>query len=519
MPTIGEGLAAEQQTSDETMRKLDAAYLRDLQLQGVEGIRKVFLRQTNHVAPEPDGSGFKKESEWVLDTEGVNLLQVLAHPGVDATRTMSNDLIEIINDLGIEAVRQALLRELRSVIEFDGSYVNYRHLAILCDVMTSRGHLMAITRHGINRSEAGPLAQCSFEETVDILMRAAAFAERDNMEGVSENIMLGQLCPLGTGAFDLLLNEDDLAEANDLLAMEREAADAEGADGGGYYGLMTPHRTPGRGAPPTPGRTPHRTPMHDGGFGGYGGADGGGASPVYSPLRDIAFSPARTAFSPDRGGGGFGGLGGGAGYSPTSPAYSPTSPGYSPTSPAYSPTSPGYSPTSPAYSPTSPGYSPTSPAYSPTSPAYSPTSPAYSPTSPAYSPTSPNYSPTSPAYSPTSPAYSPTSPAYSPTSPAYSPTSPAYSPTSPAYSPTSPAYSPTSPAYSPTSPAYSPTSPAYSPTSPAYSPTSPAYSPTSPAYSPTSPAYSPSQDGGGAGGDAGGSGAQPGNLSPAQDDA
>ena len=63
------------------------------------------------------------------------------------------------------------LQELRNVIEFDGSYVNYRHLAILCDVMTSRGHLMAITRHGINRNGNGPLAQCSFEETVDILYR------------------------------------------------------------------------------------------------------------------------------------------------------------------------------------------------------------------------------------------------------------------------------------------------------------------------------------------------------------
>lgn len=56
-----------------------------------------------------------------------------------------------------------------------------RHLAILCDVMTCRGHLMAITRHGINRTDASPLAQCSFEETVDILLRAAMFAEKDRM--------------------------------------------------------------------------------------------------------------------------------------------------------------------------------------------------------------------------------------------------------------------------------------------------------------------------------------------------
>ena len=79
--------------------------------------------------------------------------------------------MEIIEVLGIEAVRNALLKEMRNVIEFDGSYVNYRHMGVLCDVMTSRGHLMAITRHGINRNGNGPLAQCSFEETVDILYR------------------------------------------------------------------------------------------------------------------------------------------------------------------------------------------------------------------------------------------------------------------------------------------------------------------------------------------------------------
>ncbi|KAF5837019.1 DNA-dependent RNA polymerase II largest subunit [Dunaliella salina] len=289
-----------------------------------------------------------------------------------------------------------------------------RHLAILCDVMTSRGHLMAITRHGINRNGNGPMTQCSFEETVDILMRAATFGERDNCTGVSENIMLGQMCPLGTGSFDLLLNEAALQDAFEVQL-------GSAFDMAAYDNVQM-----------TPGRSPARTPGPQSPSGMY--------SPIQSP-----FTAGGVGFSP----------GPGAMFSP-----GPQSPGYSPTSPRYSPTSPAYSPTSPAYSPTSPAYSPTSPAYSPTSPAYSPTSPAYSPTSPAYSPTSPAYSPTSPAYSPTSPAYSPTSPAYSPTSPAYSPTSPAYSPTSPAYSPTSPAYSPTSPAYSPTSPAYSPTSPA-----------------------------------------------------------
>lgn len=43
------------------------------------------------------------------------------------------------------------------VLQFYGLYVNYRHLALLCDVMTAKGHLMAITRHGINRQDTGAL--------------------------------------------------------------------------------------------------------------------------------------------------------------------------------------------------------------------------------------------------------------------------------------------------------------------------------------------------------------------------
>ncbi|XP_004512182.1 DNA-directed RNA polymerase II subunit RPB1 [Cicer arietinum] len=451
---------------DVFLKKIESNMLTEMTLRGIADINKVFIKNTK-IQKFDENEGFKPYEEWMLDTEGVNLLAVMCHEDVDAKRTTSNHLIEVIEVLGIEAVRRSLLDELRVVISFDGSYVNYRHLAILCDTMTYRGHLMAITRHGINRNDTGPMMRCSFEETVDILLDAAVYAETDYLRGVTENIMLGQLAPIGTGECALLLNDEMLKNAIELQLPSY----MEGLD----FGM-------------TPGRSPiSATPYHEGLM-----------SPSYLLSPNLRLSPTNDAqFSPYVGGMAFsptsspGYSPSSPGYSPSSPGYSPTSPGYSPTSPGYSPTSPGYSPTSPTYSPSSPGYSPTSPAYSPTSPSYSPTSPSYSPTSPSYSPTSPSYSPTSPSYSPTSPAYSPTSPAYSPTSPAYSPTSPSYSPTSPSYSPTSPSYSPTSPSYSPTSPSYSPTSPAYSPTSPGYSPTSPSYSPTSPSYSPTSPSYNP----------------------------
>ncbi|CAI6537502.1 AAB_G0007620.mRNA.1.CDS.1 [Saccharomyces cerevisiae] len=466
---------------DHMLKKIENTMLENITLRGVENIERVVMMKYDRKVPSPTGE-YVKEPEWVLETDGVNLSEVMTVPGIDPTRIYTNSFIDIMEVLGIEAGRAALYKEVYNVIASDGSYVNYRHMALLVDVMTTQGGLTSVTRHGFNRSNTGALMRCSFEETVEILFEAGASAELDDCRGVSENVILGQMAPIGTGAFDVMIDEESLVK---YMPEQKITEIEDGQDGGvtpysNESGLVNADLDVKDELMFSPLVDSGSNDAMAGGFTAYGGADYGEATSPFGAYGEAPTSPGFGVSTP--------------GFSPTSPTYSPTSPAYSPTSPSYSPTSPSYSPTSPSYSPTSPSYSPTSPSYSPTSPSYSPTSPSYSPTSPSYSPTSPSYSPTSPSYSPTSPSYSPTSPSYSPTSPSYSPTSPSYSPTSPAYSPTSPSYSPTSPSYSPTSPSYSPTSPSYSPTSPNYSPTSPSYSPTSPGYSPGSPAYSPKQD-------------------------
>jgi len=86
--------------------------------------------------------------------------------------------------------------------------VNYRHISLLGDIMTHRGVIMKIERHGINRStERGPIAKATFEESTEILVKASTFGEKDKMGGVSSNIMFGQLPKVGTNAFELLFDE------------------------------------------------------------------------------------------------------------------------------------------------------------------------------------------------------------------------------------------------------------------------------------------------------------------------
>ncbi|XP_063375717.1 DNA-directed RNA polymerase II subunit RPB1-like [Cydia amplana] len=493
------------------LRYIESNILSDMTLRGIESIEKVYMHlpQTDakkRVIINEQGE-FNALSEWLLETDGTSLLNVLSQQGVDPIRTYSNDICEVFQVLGIEAVRKCLEKEIKAVLEFYGLYVNYRHLSLLCDVMTAKGHLMAVTRHGINRQDTGALMRCSFEETGDILFDAAGYAEVDPMKGVSENIIMGQLPRIGTGCFDLVLDDTKCKRAKPMGGLGSGIGFGVGSM---YFDEKTPHM-----ATPTTPWTTQTSPE-------YYGSNMTPGGPCFSPSiqPDTSnISPAYSAWSPQIGSSGYLALTSPAEtsncYSPSTHLnsamsshrtldsahylqYSPSSPNYFPAMPGYSPASPEYPATSPFYSLSTPSYSPNSPSYSPTSPAYSITYPSYSPTSPSYSPSSPSYSPTSPAYTSaflanSSPSYSPTSPAYSPSSPTFCPSItaklPAYSPTSPTYSPSNSDYSPFNPVYSPTSAGYSPKSPTYSPSSPTYSTTNPAYSPTSPSYSPTSSSY------------------------------
>jgi DNA-directed RNA polymerase II subunit RPB1 len=395
------------------LRQLENTMLNSIGLRGVKGIRRVFLMKHDKTEIIENGSimtggNTDEYKEWVLETDGTNLKQVMCLDGVDFTRTYSNNCVEIFNVLGIEAARAAIMKELRNVIEFDGSYVNYRHLALLCDLMTQRGFLMAITRHGINRADTGALMRSSFEETVEILMEAAAVGERDDCHGIAENVMFGQMAPMGTGAFEVALDMDMLKDVIVDHRLPMQSVLSAQVDAGMTPGqvAMTPYDS--------------NSPM-------WNQESYKGEAAAFSPLASNGGEEsANFAYR-------------GFGQSPHhAGAMSPAAPGYSPSSPnVYSPTSP-YVPQSPFAGATSPfSTSPyvTSPFYdrgrAPTSPTYSPTSPALNLSSPGYSPTSPRYSPTSPSFSPTSPRYSPQSPSFSPSSPRYSPTSPSFSPASP----------------------------------------------------------------------------------------
>ena len=203
--------------------------LLDTVLRGVEGIGRVYIREVNdELIYDEKLGGYTPQRQYVLDAEGTNLLDLATVPGVDPMRNWSNDIHEILEVFGIEAVRVGLYEEFMEVFKSGGESVNYHHMITLVDTMTYLGRIMEANRFGMNKGENGVLAKSSFEETSKILFNAALSADFDNMKGVSANIMFGQKPPCGTGFVDILVDETKLPEGTeeDMTSYEADLAAA-----------------------------------------------------------------------------------------------------------------------------------------------------------------------------------------------------------------------------------------------------------------------------------------------------
>jgi DNA-directed RNA polymerase II subunit RPB1 len=185
-------------------KKFQARLLMTVAIRGVPGIKAASFSKSENRVEIIEGKP-TKISEYLIDTDGSNFIEVMNHPAVDPTRLYTTNVHDVMDVLGIEAGRNILLTEIESL--FADAGVNFRHLGLLIDSMTRNGRLMSVDRYGINKNNIGPLAKASFEETEKILLRAALFGEMDPVTGVSAKIMTGQTMRGGTTFSQLLLDE------------------------------------------------------------------------------------------------------------------------------------------------------------------------------------------------------------------------------------------------------------------------------------------------------------------------
>ena len=169
--------------------------LRNIIISGVSGITDVLA--------------YKNETdEFIIQTFGSNLRDVAEIKEVDFARTKTNNFYEIESVLGIEAVREAVLREVMHILDQEGMTVDERHISLISDLMTRDGRIKGITRHGITKEKESVLARAAFEIPLTHLVDAAVSGEKDNLVSIVENVMINQPVPIGTGLPELFVKMD-----------------------------------------------------------------------------------------------------------------------------------------------------------------------------------------------------------------------------------------------------------------------------------------------------------------------
>ena len=191
-------------------------YIKNITIKGVDDILHAYKIENNNKIVK-DGDKYVSQKEYMIETTGSNLFDILCKSYVDSSRTYSINVSEMYETFGIEAARWILEKEIIGVFVLSDASTNPRHVKLLCDLMTNRGTIMAANRNGINQSdnEIGPLAKSSFEETIGQLTMAGLYGISDKLKGVSSNIMVGQIPKCGTGYSEILLDEDKLQDIED----------------------------------------------------------------------------------------------------------------------------------------------------------------------------------------------------------------------------------------------------------------------------------------------------------------
>ncbi|KAH7171328.1 DNA-directed RNA polymerase III [Dactylonectria macrodidyma] len=189
-------------------------------------LRANFLRR---VLPSISISGYGDATRALIETseesthrvlvEGYGLQSCMVTEGVIGTKTRTNSVMECNQVLGIEAARTTIADEINQVMGYMG--IDHRHMQLLADVMTYKGEVLGITRFGLSKMRDSVLHLASFEKTPDHLFAAAAGMKTDQIEGVSEGIIMGQTMSLGTGAFQVVrrlgIRQGDLIQKTTLF--------------------------------------------------------------------------------------------------------------------------------------------------------------------------------------------------------------------------------------------------------------------------------------------------------------
>ena len=125
---------------------------------------------------------------------------MLTTNGIDGRKTISNHILDVKRVLGIAAAHSVILSEIKSVYANYGLSIDMHHLLLLADiVMTLKGRIIGISRHGLAKTSPSSLKLVSLEATMEHLYNAGFHQVNDDAGSATAATILGSFARLGSG--------------------------------------------------------------------------------------------------------------------------------------------------------------------------------------------------------------------------------------------------------------------------------------------------------------------------------
>jgi DNA-directed RNA polymerase II subunit RPB1 len=194
--------------------------IHDLYVRGIKGLANINIVE-NLLERENDKGEIEQAKEYHLETEGTNLYGVagLLEDRIDKCRLETNEISMIYKKYGIEAARNAMIKEAIDILRATKPKMSYMHMRLLIDNMTYGGSIMPLNRHGFKRRNPGALIRMAFEQNTMQITKAALYAELDELKNSpTGGVMFGQLLPCGTGSMvDVYMDESKVGISDAML--------------------------------------------------------------------------------------------------------------------------------------------------------------------------------------------------------------------------------------------------------------------------------------------------------------
>lgn len=181
---------------------------------GIDGIQNCTVDEIVCNCYDQNNGKLVQQNEFVIyaicKSEQYMLNNIMKLDFVDKKRTYSNNVSEIYETLDIEAATQGIYQEVKSLMKFEGTYINDHHMLLIADVMTNKGYPKAMNRHHMKASsDISFLHRSSFEETADVFIKSTLNREHDIITDVTPSVFVGILPKVGTGFIDINNSNND----------------------------------------------------------------------------------------------------------------------------------------------------------------------------------------------------------------------------------------------------------------------------------------------------------------------